>query len=231
MKLKTGIIIIFISLLFVSCGNKSNNEAFISQTTGRYLFNSDEIIEVYFNNGKLFLKWRGATAIEPLKIDENIFFVKEMNEKIQFLNNPADGKTYIILVPKEESQSITYNFRKLSPEEKTPSEYLSNNEFDKAVDAYLSIQENDSLDPSINEGSFNSLGYQKLRAKNYKEAKEIFKINMMLYPESSNVYDSYAEVLRKSGDTLEAIIYYKKSVELDSGNKNAKNFIEKYDKN
>ena len=53
---------------------------------------------------------------------------------------------------------------------------------------------------------------------------------MELYPASSNVYDSYADALKVSGDTLEAIKYYKKSLAIDSGNRNAKRFVEKYDK-
>ncbi|SNR33323.1 hypothetical protein SAMN06265371_101378 [Lutibacter agarilyticus] len=228
MKLKTSIYTLLL-LFIISCSNTSNSEAFINKTTGRYLYNSDELITVYFNDNTLFLKWRGATAIKPLKIDENTFFVKEMNEKIQFLNNPSNGKAYLVLVPKE-NESLQYNFKKLDPTEKTPSEYLANHEFDKALEAYFTIQKNDSLDPTIEEQNFNRLGYQKLKTKNYEEALQIFKINIALYPYSSNVYDSYADALKRNGDTLKAIEFYKKSVSLDSGNKQAKRFIEKYDK-
>lgn len=228
MKLKTSIYTFFL-LFIISCSNTSNSEAFIKKTTGRYLYNSDELITVYFNNKTLFLKWRGATAIKPLKIDENTFFVKEMNEKIQFLNNPSNGKTYLVLVPKE-NETLQYNFKKLAPTEKTPSEYLATNEFDKALEGYITIQKKDSLDPVIDEHNFNRLGYQKLKNENYQEALQIFKINMALYPNSSNVYDSYADALKRNGDTIKAIEFYKKSVALDSGNKKAKRFIEKYDK-
>jgi tetratricopeptide (TPR) repeat protein len=228
MKLKTSIYTLIV-LLIISCSNSSNSEKFIKKVTGRYLYNSDEIITVYFNDHTLFLKWRGATAIKPLKIDDNTFFVKEMNEKIQFLNNPTNGKTYLVLVPKE-NEPLQYNFKKLAPTEKIPSEYLANNEFDKALEAYITIQKNDSLDPTIEEHNFNRLGYQKLKNKNYEEALQIFKLNMELYPSSSNVYDSYADALKRSGDTIKALEFYKKSIALDSGNKIAKRFIEKYDK-
>lgn len=229
MKLKSTLILL-ITLLLFSCGNKDNSEAFIQKATGKYLFNSDELITVYFKDKILLLEWRGASAIKPLKTADNTFFVKEMNEKIQFLTNPNDGKDYIVLVPKEETDSIVYNYRKLDLDEKTPSEYLQENQYEKALEAYKTIQKIDSLDPAINENTFNRLGYSKLRDENFEEAKQIFKINMVLYPNSSNVYDSYAEALRKSGDTVQAIEYYKKSIALDSGNRDAKRFIEKYDK-
>lgn len=223
-------LIAFILALTFSCGNNNNSEEFIQKTSGRYLYNSNELITVYFKNNTLLLEWRGAMAIQPLKIDDNTFFVKEMNEKIQFLNNPENNKNYIVLVPKDNSEELQYNFRKLDVNEKIASEYLSNNEFDKALDTYLTIQKKDSLDPAINEGDLNSFGYKALRDKKIEDALQIFKINIKLYPNSSNVYDSYADALKRNGDTIKAISYYKKSIAIDSGNRDAKRFIEKYDK-
>jgi len=228
MKLKS-IFPIAVLVLILSCGSKTNSEEFIQKTTGRYLYNSDEVVEVYFEKSTLFLKWRGANALKPLKVDDDTFFVKEMNEKIHFAINPTDGKDYMMLVPKEKTDTLKYNFRKLEANEKIPSEFLSDKEYDKALEAYLAIREKDSLDASLKEANFNSLGYKKLRDENYDEALAIFKINMELYPESANVYDSYADALKQQGDTILAIEYYKKSLTLDSGNRRAKEFVKKYD--
>ncbi|MEX1383475.1 tetratricopeptide repeat protein, partial [Lutibacter sp.] len=145
-----------LSIIVVSCTTSTNNEAFIKKTTGRYLYNSDEIIEVYFDNQKLFLKWRGATSLEPLSVGEETFFVKEMNEKIQFLTNPENQLTYMVLVPKTVNDTLQYNFRKLTQNEKIPSEYLKDNNFEKALEGYLKIKKIDSLDASLNENNFNS---------------------------------------------------------------------------
>jgi hypothetical protein len=217
-------------LVLIGCSTSKNNPEFIKNVTGRYLYNSDEIVEVYFENTELHLKWRGANKIKPLKVDENTFFVKEMNEKIQFLKNPTTNVLYICLVPKNETDSLVYNFKKLNESEKIPSEYLVNNEFDKALEAYKSIQQKDSLDSAINEGDINSLGYKELRKKNYTNAINIFKINAALYPESANVYDSLGEAYMKNSDTINAIKNYKKSLTLDSGNKRAKRQLNKLEK-
>ncbi len=229
MKVKNTISIVFY-LLLIGCSTNNYSEEFIEKYSGRYLYNSDEVIEVYFNEKKMILKWRGATKIEPLKVDENTFYVKEMNEKIQFLTNPSDQLEYIVLVPKEKDNPIVYNFRKLKGDEKTPSEYLKNNEFDKAKEAFLSIKKKDSLDSAINESDLNSLGYKKLRDDNYNDAINIFKINVALYPYSSNVYDSLGEAYMKSGDTIQAIHNYKKSLALDSGNPRAKRHLKRLEK-
>lgn len=228
--MKIKILILLFLMFFACCSNNLNNNEFIQQASGRYLYNSDEIVEVHFEDSVLYLKWRGAENIKPLKIDDSTFFVKEMNEKIRFITNPLNNKTAIIFVPKEAKDTVQFTFRKLDLSEKIPSEYLDNKQFNKALEAYLNIQKMDSLDNSINENSFNRLGYNELREKNYEKAINIFKINMVLYPNSPNVYDSYADALKQSGDTLQAIEYYKKSLAIDSGNQRAKKFIEKYDK-
>tara|TARA_R110001583_G_scaffold50850_7_gene158700 strand:+ start:5166 stop:5837 length:672 start_codon:yes stop_codon:yes gene_type:complete len=216
--------------ILIGCSSNTNSPDFIKKTTGSYLYNSDEIIEVYFENEELFLKWRGATNIKPLNVGDQQFFVKEMNEKIEFSTDSSTNNSFLTLVPKDENDTIINSFRKLAANEKIPSEYLKDNEFDKALEGYLSIKKNDSLDKSLNEDNFNSLGYKALREKNIDNALNIFKINMELYPYSANVYDSYADALKVKGDTAEAITYYKKSLAIDSGNRRAKNFIEKYDK-
>jgi len=226
MKLKYFVYILLLTF-FYNCSNKTNNSEFIEKVTGRYLYNSDELIEIYFKESELFMIWRGAKNIKPLKINDTTFYVKEMNEKIQFLINPSNQQEYLVLVPKEENKPIVYNYRKLDENEKIPSEYLINNEFDKALNAYLIIKGKDSLDSSINESNLNSLGYKKLRKKEYEYAINIFKINVALYPNSSNVYDSLGDVFMKNGDTIQAIVNYKKSLALDSGNARAKRNIKK----
>ncbi|MFO7674108.1 MAG: hypothetical protein R6V74_10415 [Lutibacter sp.] len=218
-------------VLFYGCSNNANNPEFIKKATGRYLYNSDEVIQVYFEENEMFMEWRGAKKIKPLKVDDATFFVKEMNEKIQFLVNPENHTAYIVLVPKEENKPIVYNFRKLKEDEKVPSEYLENKEFDKALEGYLAIKKRDSVDSSIDENYFNSLGYKTLREKNFELSIAIFKVNVALYPKSSNVYDSLGEAYLKSGDTLRAIENYKIAVTFDSKNYRAKNQLKKLDKN
>jgi hypothetical protein len=226
MKFNKGILFIF-SIILTSCTTSNNNEAFIKKASGNYLYNSDEIIEVYFIEKELYLKWRGAENIKPLKVDDGIFYVKEMNEKIQFLTNPSNQQYHIVLVPKEKGKTVEYNYRKLTINEHIPSEYLKNNDYKKALEGYLAIKEKDSLDGAINEKDLNSLGYKALRDQNFEYAINIFKINVALYPGSSNVYDSLGEAFMKNGDTIPAIENYKKSLELDSGNKRAKEQIKK----
>ncbi|TDB62692.1 serine hydrolase domain-containing protein [Arundinibacter roseus] len=81
------------------------------------------------------------------------------------------------------------------------------------------------------EHEMNELGYQlllKSENQNYKELSiEVFKMNTLLFPESPNVYDSYAEALMTLGLNEEAIISYKKAILLNPKNEYAKTNLKK----
>ncbi|MFL6216015.1 MAG: serine hydrolase [Blastocatellia bacterium] len=78
-----------------------------------------------------------------------------------------------------------------------------------------------------NEGRINSLGYQYLRDKKIKEAIEIFKLNVELFPQSSNVYDSLGEAYMENGERELAIQNYQKAIEMNPENQNAIEMLKK----
>jgi len=231
MKTKYSLVAFFL-LIILACGKTANyTPEFMEDTTGRYLYNADEVIEVYYNNNELFLKWRGAEKIEPMYLGNNTYFIKEMNKKIK-LERPNGSQTYVILeVPEDgglNEKNISY--KKLPDAVKVPSTYLKNKEYDKAIAGYLAIQKEDSLSVFVEEQTINRLGYNKLNKQKYDEAIGLFKINVALYPESDNVYDSLADAYVRNGDSLLAYQNYKKALKYNTGNKRAKNFIAVYDK-
>lgn len=228
--MKSKIYLVTLLLIAISCTKPSNDTEFINDVTGRYLFNHDSVIEVYFQENELFLKWNGAENIKPLKTGDATFYVKEMNEKIQFLTNPENGLMYICLVPKDDNKTITYNFKKIGDDEKLPNEYFEAKEYAKALEGYIAIKEMDSLNPIIEEARINRWGYNEIRDKDYDVAVKVFAMNVAMYPNSSNVYDSYGEALFHTGDTIAAITNFKKSLTMDSGNRNAKRYLERLEK-
>jgi CubicO group peptidase (beta-lactamase class C family) len=71
------------------------------------------------------------------------------------------------------------------------------------------------------EGDLNRLGYQLMQLGRTKDAIEILKLNVEMYPTSGNVYDSLGEAYAKDGQKGLAIASYKKSAEVDPKNVNA----------
>ena len=219
------ILSLLILVIIYSCGGSGNSPEFIEQVSGRYLFNSDESIEIYFTDNDLYVKWRGNENIKPLKINDSTFYMKEMDEKIIFASHP---NVHITLAPKREHEGATYHFEKLAKGVKTPAEYLKNNEFEKALAGYLAIQQRDSLDRNIRERTLNSLGYRAIRDKKHQKAIHIFKINIALYPTSSNTYDSLGEAYWELKDTINAVASYKKALTINPENRRAIRFLKRH---
>lgn len=77
------------------------------------------------------------------------------------------------------------------------------------------------------EGQLNDLGYKFLQQEDYANAVKIFQLNAKAYPKSANVFDSLGEGLMRAGNKEAAISNYKKSLEMDPGNTNAKEMLTK----
>jgi len=84
-------------------------------------------------------------------------------------------------------------------------------------------------DPSfeLDEDDMNDLGFILMRDDKKKEAVEVFKLNLNMYPNSANAYDSLAEGYDALGDKDLAIKNFKRAVELNPKNDYAADRIKK----
>ncbi len=99
------------------------------------------------------------------------------------------------------------------------AETLLNTIQDKGIEAgvaqYRELKTKQANVYDFSEPQLNQLGYQLLRTNKTKEAIEIFKLNVEAYPQSANVYDSLGEGFMVAGNNEQAILNYKKSLELN----------------
>jgi len=73
----------------------------------------------------------------------------------------------------------------------------------------------------------NQVGYQYLRLKDVPSSVEVFRLNVSLFPDSWNAYDSYGEALLLNGDKESAIKNYQKALELNPNAKSARKMLKK----
>ena len=212
--------------LLISCGNSTNSAEFMESAQGRYLFNSDETIEVYFKEGVMNVKWRDRD-MTPIKANDSSFYLKDMNEKLIFVSQP---EMHIELAPKREHEGKKYSFTKLKKGQKTPAEYFDNKEYSKAREAYLAIQKKDSNDVSIRWGFINRKAHDLFNDDQKEAAFELFKINIELYPNLPRSYRNYGYALIESKDTANAILNYRKALAIDPNDNRALSFFERIDK-
>ena len=90
--------------------------------------------------------------------------------------------------------------------------YLGRQDYDKAVEHYEAATR---INPRY-ATAYNSLGYTYRPMEKYAEAETAFKKYIELIPEDPNPYDSYAELLMKTGRFDESIAQYRKALALDS---------------
>ena len=219
--------VLFLVLCFLGCSSPGNSDTFIKETTGRYLFNVNEVLEVYYKEQVLFVKWRGREDIQPLKINDSSFYMKELNEKIIFITTP---KTHIELDEKTEHKGVKYHFKKMDFGEKTPKEYFDVEDFENAKIGFMEIQKTDSLNPTITQSVLNVTGYNYLNNNHLKKAIEIFKINIVLYPKNSKTYDSLGDAYLKLKDTTNALVNYHKALSINPENRNSLRMLQKISK-
>lgn len=77
----------------------------------------------------------------------------------------------------------------------------------------------------VTENGLNSFGYELLYSNKANDALEIFKLNTQLHPNGYNTFDSLGECLMILGKKEEGIAAYKKSLELNPKNENARKII------
>ena len=82
----------------------------------------------------------------------------------------------------------------------------------------------------FNEQDLNTLGYQLLARGRVDDAIEVFKLNVEVFPQSWNPYDSLGEAYAAKGEKALAIENYRKSIALNPKNDNGRTALERLEK-
>jgi CubicO group peptidase (beta-lactamase class C family) len=76
-------------------------------------------------------------------------------------------------------------------------------------------------------GALNMLGYTYAGKGRYDAGIAVLQLNLRLFPQDANTHDSLGEVFLMSGDKAMAIVHYRKAVEMDPKNTNARDVLNK----
>jgi len=174
----------------------------------------DKKLNVITHSGGIF----GFNSLETRLVDDNKF--------IMVLNNFEGGNLNHLTLG---IVNILYGLEPANPKKSSAEELLrsiTEKGIDAGIEDFKRIKDNKE-EFVTREREMNMLGYNLLQEGKINEAVKVFKLNVELFPESSNVYDSYGEALAEAGDIENAIINYKKSVELNPDNEGGKQMLEK----
>jgi dienelactone hydrolase len=152
---------------------------------------------------------------------------------LQFLNatlrNDKYGKEFIENSPDKNGFSESLISQKIKQAETTEFDYRDfndlavNQNYQDLIPLYKrTIVEHPSL--KLEEGMLNTLGLRlSFNPNQLEQGVNVFLLAIHLYPKSANLYDSLAEGYFYNNDFKNAVINYKKSLELNSENQNAIN--------
>jgi tetratricopeptide (TPR) repeat protein len=103
---------------------------------------------------------------------------------------------------------------------------------DGAIAFYKEVNspENKLTQYRLGEEYLNAVGYALLQYNKVNEAIELFNFMVEEFPQSANAYDSRGEAYMKAGNNELAVENYRKSLELNPDNDNAKRMIEQLQK-
>ncbi|HSE96940.1 MAG TPA: serine hydrolase [Blastocatellia bacterium] len=198
----------------------------LNDYAGRFLVNPDRVLTVSSEAGRLYAQPTAEARFELLPISESEFIRQDAVVRYTFTRG-ASGKVEGVKVKFDGGESQA---GLISKDVLIPYELLMAGKTDEAMEAYRKLKKERPLSNAISEGRLNNLGYSLLREKKLAEAVAVFKVNVELYPQSSNVYDSLGEAYMANGDKELAIRNYRKSLELDPRNKNAADMLKKLER-
>lgn len=202
--------------------------------------------ELFKNKGTLTKMW------SPIKMNDGTptswalgWGITKFRTKHKALGMSGGGRSAFLVYPDDNLAVIVFtNLIGSTPEDfleelagvynpdivkSDPITYLRTNlkkqGFNKAIDV-VNSEKKDNPDFNPGESELNDWAYRLMsRPNQLNDAYEIFKLYVYLYPDSSNAYDSYGEVLLKMGNKAEARKMYEKSVKLNPDNENGKTIL------
>ncbi len=189
----------------------------LDEYTGRFLVNPDRVLTIKREGGKLYAQPTAEDRFAILPLSDSEFIRLEQNVRYYFMrgeNGSVDGIK--IRFDSGEAQAP-----RLAKDALVPYEMLLAGRTDEAIEAYKKIKQEQPMNNAIAENRLNNLGYALLQQQKTGEAIAVFKVNVALYPQSANTYDSLAEAYMTNGNKELAIVNYKKSLELNPQNTNA----------
>ncbi|MGH7493079.1 MAG: serine hydrolase [bacterium] len=193
---------------------------------GRYLVNPDRILTVTQENGRLYATPTQSSKVEFLPISATDFIRRDIDAQYHFVK-ASSGKVDTLKI---HSGGQVSSAPRVAADFTVPYEKLAAGRFAEAVAAYRKIKQEDPDNIAVSESRMNGLGYELLSQKKYADAIAVFRLNVELYPEAWNTYDSLGEGYMMNGDKGLAIENYKKSLALNPKNANAVTMLKKLER-
>ncbi len=205
----------------------------LNEYTGRFQVNPDRVLTIKLAeaSSKLIAQPTGDAPFELLPISDTTFIRRDAEVKYNFVRSQSDkGISPGVYGLQIVTPSATVATMRLTADNLVPFEMLLAGKITEALESYRKIKNDKPLNASVAGARLNNLGYELLQQKKLKEAIALLKLNVEFYPKAWNTYDSLGEAYMTAGENELAIENYKKSLELNPKNSNAREMLKKLEK-
>jgi len=206
------------------------SEQILRKYEGRYLLNPSQILDIENNGNTLHVnlsdfisnsKFRFQSDLFP--VSKNVFDTDISGVQINFPDFEGDRPESLIL----DWIGVEQSLNRASSNYNSAFEKISKGDISAGCEILYKQKEFYLAQYSDLERILNDLGYAHLNKNDLTAAIQIFRLNVDLFPESSNVYDSYGEALMVNEQIHLSIQNYKKALELNPDNENAARTLKK----
>lgn len=181
------------------------------EITGRYQTGIDALFEVIREGNRLYLE-HSSGKVELVKTEGNEYVRRDNHNKYQFFTN-SNAVYYCRVLY---TNQFEVQFEKLNKDDKLPTEFLEENNYEAARKAYDHLiyefpeQSDRIMNRLINKGV--NLVYED---RQFEEGIKVVRLATQLFPEKSDTWANLAWCYEESGDIDSAIINYGKAIDLN----------------
>lgn len=180
---------------------------------GTYKTQPDKTLKIFQYDDKLFYKTIFDEPVQLEYVGDNTLI--DINRKVKLELVEGFGK----LLMNENA------IERLNDGEKLASDYIEEDNIEQAVKCYRELMKQDLHMRLRLENDLNNDGYKCIFGENYKTAITFLKINTILFPESSNAWDSLGEAYFADEQYELCIEAMKKSLMYNPNNQNAEKLV------
>lgn len=196
----------------------------LERVSGRYRTGADEVCIVSNIGGRLFRQYNAGKPEELFRISDSTYICRDDRRPVQFLAANGSQPAAMLTLDRLDRNVLSTDAR-MGDAEHIPFESVIAGKPVEAAEAYRALLTADPKEQAVQENVLNNRGYQLMGEGQVVLARDLFHVNMLLYPKSSNVYDSYAEACLKNGEEELALVNYRKAFAMDPSNSNAARVI------
>jgi tetratricopeptide (TPR) repeat protein len=159
--------------------------------------------------GKLFLNYPGAEAVELIYTGDDLFMRRTRATPIKFTSD-ENAVLFNFVLADDEYQA----HRQLADDEYLPGEILDTGAYEDALAAFRAALKESPDEETLSENYLNGYALNAL-ADSPAFSTKLLQINTDLYPDSANTWDSLALAYKQAGNKEKAIEHYRNALKRD----------------